>query len=148
MAGSPPDQLWIGTSTEDGKGRGRIFRFLIKDLLKRMSLLGGLYITSSQPQPQGPALRMPERANGGAVKAGRIYTTSSSAKWGYVASDNMKRSLGPGAEEIEFRGDELWGVFEAGSHDGLGACFFPVLARFDLSALKSDLDTVEHPCEP
>lgn len=78
---------------------------------------------------------IPLDTQGADFNGGALWAATSTSKWGKLEiqwgkPNRETHAFGPGVEEIQFAGDCLWAVFEAGSLKYPDPSF-PVVAGFD-----------------
>ena len=125
LSAGPNAALFVGTHNETG--RSRLYAFSASDL-RRPELW---------PRDADTRIAIAKKAQGATPHGGAWLVSASTSTCGLVGYGTVASlSIGPGIEEIEFSGAQLWGVFEAGAR-GLTTKFYPLIARFDLSKLTA-----------
>ena len=128
-----PGHLWVGSWIQDGPA-GKIYEFTT-DYLEERATVGGPIKKSAATD----ARSIPLDTQGAAFNGGALFAASSNSKTGFLKTDHGTFGFGPGVEEIQFAGECLWAVFEAGARIYQKKSF-PVIARFDPGLIPNPFD--------
>ena len=128
------DHLWIGTwiKKKDGPA-GKIYEFTTDYLAS-----AAVDQTKVKRSANTDIRNVPTDTQGAAFKGDALFAASSESTWGSLKTDHGIFVFGPGVEEIEFEGECLWAVFEAGAKIYKKKSF-PVIARFDPGLIPNAL---------
>lgn len=134
--------IWIGTF--DKGYAGRLREVTVAEILDDNIVSAG----DASPDP----ILLPVKSQGGAFAAnGDLWIASSTSGCGMVTrfdaatGEHESFGFGPGAEEISFVGDRLWGAFEAGTRL-YQKKFFPLIASFDPSKIVENRSALSPYC--
>jgi hypothetical protein len=119
--------LWIGSfQTRELLEFSQAFLTSVAGTMRAITRADAISVRSIGSRPEGAAFW-----------GDGVHVASSSASCGVLRTPSGARfGFGPGAQEIEFASDgSLWGIFQAGSARYPNAPYFPVVSRFDPSAL-------------